>query len=242
MTFTQHDIEWTPEKSRRLWDYYGSNERYASFFFGYQAGRFVARKLFSAVPLPSDARLLDFSCGRGDVIAACLSRMGPKQEIVATDFSEAVLDHVRARFAGDPRFKGAVSSRELPALPAEERFDVVVATEVIEHLHDDELAAMLTECRRLLKPGGYVFLTTPNDEDYDAARMMCPECGCVYHKWQHVRTWTVETLRARMEQAGFDSRLVAPVSWRSWPAAALDRLRYGRRAANGLVYVGSPAR
>jgi SAM-dependent methyltransferase len=38
------------------------------------------------------------------------------------------------------------------------RFDLVLATDIIEHV-DDDLAA-LRELRRVLKPGGYLLLTT----------------------------------------------------------------------------------
>jgi 2-polyprenyl-3-methyl-5-hydroxy-6-metoxy-1,4-benzoquinol methylase len=40
------------------------------------------------------------------------------------------------------------------------RFDVVFAGEVLEHVFDPN--AMLDECRRVLKPGGILLLTTPN--------------------------------------------------------------------------------
>ena len=32
MTIVPHEIEWTTEKSKRLWEYYGSNPRYAKQF------------------------------------------------------------------------------------------------------------------------------------------------------------------------------------------------------------------
>jgi 2-polyprenyl-3-methyl-5-hydroxy-6-metoxy-1,4-benzoquinol methylase len=40
------------------------------------------------------------------------------------------------------------------------RFDVVTAGEIIEHMIDE--AAFLRECRRVLKPGGRLIVTTPN--------------------------------------------------------------------------------
>ncbi|MGH9425373.1 MAG: class I SAM-dependent methyltransferase, partial [Terriglobia bacterium] len=42
----------------------------------------------------------------------------------------------------------------------DESFDVVTAGEIIEHMLDEE--AFLQECRRVLKPGGQLVLTTPN--------------------------------------------------------------------------------
>jgi SAM-dependent methyltransferase len=49
-----------------------------------------------------------------------------------------------------------------PALPFEaEYFDAVSLLAVVEHLSPDSMAALFTECRRVLRPGGMVVLTTP---------------------------------------------------------------------------------
>jgi 2-polyprenyl-3-methyl-5-hydroxy-6-metoxy-1,4-benzoquinol methylase len=238
MPIVPHEIEWTTEKSKRLWDYYGSNPKYATAFFGYIAGRFAAKMLFADVKPVASARFLDFSCGWGDVIAACLERMCDTQEIYATDFSDTYVQHVTDRFKNEQRFKGAVLTKSLPCPYADASFDVIIATEVIEHLLDHELEGMLGECRRLLKPGGRVFFTTPNDEDYDASKTFCPECGCIFHRWQHVRTWTAETLRQHMDRLGFTTRLVKPVAWQAWYGKLKSLVLYRRIDKNGLIYIG----
>jgi len=49
-----------------------------------------------------------------------------------------------------------------PRLPFEaEYFDAVSLLAVVEHLSPDSMAALFTECRRVLRPGGMVVLTTP---------------------------------------------------------------------------------
>jgi ubiquinone/menaquinone biosynthesis C-methylase UbiE len=238
MPIVPHEIEWTTEKSKRLWDYYGSNPKYATAFFGYIAGRVVAKMLFAEIQPPAQAHLLDFSCGPGDVIAACLERMCDTQKIYATDFSDIYVRRVTDRFKNERRFKGAVLMKSLPCPYPDALFDVIIATEVIEHLLDHELEGMLAECRRLLKSGGRVFFTTPNDEVYDASKVFCPECGCIFHRWQHVRTWTGETLRQHMDRLGFTTRLVKPVAWLNWRGKLLSFLINRRIVKNGLVYIG----
>jgi SAM-dependent methyltransferase len=51
---------------------------------------------------------------------------------------------------------------QLPALGgiADNSYDTVICFQVIEHIKDD--SALLHEIRRVLKPGGRLFLTTPN--------------------------------------------------------------------------------
>lgn len=242
MPIAPHEIEWTTEKSKRLWDYYGPDPKRASTFFGYQAGRFVAKMLFANISTHGQTRLLDFSCGPGDVIAACLERMRNTQEIHATDFSDINVRRVADRFKNERQFKGAVLTRSLPCPYPDGLFDVVIATEVIEHLLDSELDGMLAECHRLLTPGGRVFFTTPNEEDYDASKVLCPECGCIFHRWQHVRTWTVGTLRAHMERAGFITQVVKPESWLNWRGELVSLLVNRRILKTGLVYIGKTPR
>ena len=238
MRFQPHEIDWTTEKSKRLWDYYGANPHYRTAFFGYIAGRHVARRLFADAKPSENARILDFSCGRGDIIAACLPRLGGAQVLYATDFSATYVDAVNQRFAGNPRFRGAELATALPTPYADGHFEIVLATEVIEHLAEAELDGMLAECRRLLMPGGRVFFTTPNEENCDAAKQMCPDCGCIYHKWQHVRVWSAATLQARMEAAGFLTQRIAPVAWQSWQGKLLALVRSRRIQRDGLIYVG----
>ncbi len=49
-----------------------------------------------------------------------------------------------------------------PRLPFEnDYFDAVSLLAVVEHLNPDSMAALFTECRRVLRPGGIVVLTTP---------------------------------------------------------------------------------
>jgi 2-polyprenyl-3-methyl-5-hydroxy-6-metoxy-1,4-benzoquinol methylase len=188
--------------------------------------------------MSDNARLLDFSCGRGDIVAACLKHMRGAQEIYATDFSQIYVDEVTSRFKNEPRVRGVQLTRSLPGPFPDGHFDVVIATEVIEHLLDHELTSLLTECQRLLKPGGGVFFTTPNKEDYGAAKVICPDCGCVFHRWQHVRTWNTEVLQATMEQAGFTSRLVQPIAWMSPVGKFITLLVQRKIAKDGLVYIG----
>lgn len=100
-----------------------------------------------------------------------------------------------------------------------------------------ELDGMFAECRRLLKSGGQIFFTTPNDEDYDASKILYPECGRTFHRWQHVRVWTAGSLAARVEQAGFTTRVVKPVAWQRWLGKLRSLVVNRRIVRGGLIYV-----
>lgn len=58
----------------------------------------------------------------------------------------------------------AANAQHMDAI-ADASFDLISAMEVIEHLIDS--AAFLRECRRVLRPGGRLYLTTPNRQSVD---------------------------------------------------------------------------
>ncbi|MGH3253177.1 MAG: class I SAM-dependent methyltransferase [Trebonia sp.] len=103
----------------------------------------------------SPASIVDIGCGDGaaTVLAA---RANPGHRIVGIDWSADALRHARSR--GLTLVRAEVGPTGLPI--ASGRADVVIMSELIEHLVDPDSA--LEEARRLLKPGGTLLLSTPN--------------------------------------------------------------------------------
>ena len=48
---------------------------------------------------------------------------------------------------------------------------------------------LLEEVRRVLRPGGHVIMTTPHREDMGKNEVLCPNCRCVFHRMQHLRSF-----------------------------------------------------
>jgi 2-polyprenyl-3-methyl-5-hydroxy-6-metoxy-1,4-benzoquinol methylase len=71
-------------------------------------------------------------------------------------------------------------------------FDVVIMAEVIEHVPDRLLGQTLDQVNGLLRDGGIVIVTTPNEENIGQAQVLCPMCRQVFHPWQHVRRFRVK--------------------------------------------------
>jgi len=211
--FQPHEIEWTPEKVARLWDFYATNRSVSSMYFGAQAGPAVAKYVDEILGLKSIGALLDLSCGVGDVLAACRPRLRPDCRLVGVDYSPVSVEQARLRLAGNSQPVEITHITGFPISLAARQFDLVIMTEVVEHLDDNELSGAIAECQRLLAPGGHLVITTPNNEDYDASKVCCPECGCVFHRWQHRRTWTATSLRERFEVAGFETRVARSIAW-----------------------------
>lgn len=72
---------------------------------------------------------------------------------------------------------------------ADASFDAVTMFDVIEHVDDD--ARAIAEARRVLRPGGFLLVTTPNEQwrfPYHAAlQPICPTEAEMVARWRHVR-------------------------------------------------------
>ncbi|WP_319419968.1 class I SAM-dependent methyltransferase [Pleurocapsa sp. FMAR1] len=76
------------------------------------------------------------------------------------------------------------------ALPFDDRsFDAVTMFDVLEHIPDDKKA--ICEALRILKPGGFLLVSTPNENwrfpYYSFLKSICPPEKEVMDEWGHVR-------------------------------------------------------
>lgn len=223
-----HEIEWTDGQVSRLWDYYARTPPYSEMYFARRFGRLLLRD--SALPLAQPLQVLDFGCGPG-FIWDHLQALDAAWQYTALDFSPRSVAALRERATGHPRFRAAIHAAQLPTELAASAFDAVLLFEVVEHLNDAYLDSTIREAARVLKAGGVLVVSTPNQEDLSLARQFCPSCGAIYHPWQHVRSWSVASLEHCLAAYGF--RLVRH---RGTDFEAREGTLSGRlHAAKGLV-------
>lgn len=101
--------------------------------------------------LSSKKRLLDLGCGNG---AFLLRARSANWDVVGVDFDASAVKSACSQGL-DVRL-GGVESLD----PSIEQFDVITLAHVIEHVHHP--VQVLQACYRLLKPGGYLWIETPN--------------------------------------------------------------------------------
>lgn len=186
-------LHWTPELVQRFWNHHAAHPDH---FFTLNKGPGILAEL--APELEGAGTVLDYGCGGGHLLARLLEA---GQRAGGVDFSSEAVEAARARFADEANFLGAWDPEA--CLREGRRFDVVLVVEVVEHLYDDVLDETLDRLRRLVAPGGVVIFTTPNEERLEDAEVFCPSCEHVFHRWQHVRAWSAESLGRYLETRGF---------------------------------------
>jgi SAM-dependent methyltransferase len=114
----------------------------------------MARMLAAALDdAPAPARILDLGCGDG-AAASLAAQRNPGHHLIGFDWSAGALG--RARRLGLTVVRSGVD----PIPVASGSVDVVIMSELIEHLVDTDSA--LDEVFRVLRPGGSLLLSTPN--------------------------------------------------------------------------------
>lgn len=99
------------------------------------------------------------------------------------------------------------------------RFDVVTMIELLEHV--DRPGAVLDDAARWLRPGGSLYVTTPNADSVN--RRLLGIGWSVVAPPEHLTLWTTRALREALGRRGFAIERMVTAGWN--PADVLGRLR-----------------
>ena len=186
--------------------YYGEGSLAVPEFVAGRLDEIVA----SFAPFRREGRLLDVGCGAGTLLEAAARAGWTAQGVEVSANAVAAL---AGRF---DVVHGELAAADLP----QAAFDVVTMVEVIEHAH--EPLALLRDARRLLRPGGLLFATTPHSRGVSVrvlgvgSTLVCPP--------EHVQLLSMRGARRLLERAGF-----APVTLRTSGANPYELLARFRR-------------
>jgi SAM-dependent methyltransferase len=175
------------------------------------------------VPAHPGGRLLDVGCGNGAFVAQMQS-LGWRAEGLEPDGAAVA----QARTAGLRATEGTLEDLDDEAHAG--AFDAITLSHVIEHLHDP--ADAVGRIHRLLRPGGLLWIATPN---LDAlGRRYFGDHWLGLDPPRHLVLFTPDSLDAMLRRAGFHPQPAptpAPHAWAMFRDSGA--LRDGRTLAEG---------
>ncbi len=164
----------------------------------------------------ADLSLLDVGCGTGIMVTLPLASIGYR--ITGIDIDRASIDTAREI---NPYPKASFRHADAVALrTAGERYDVVIAAEILEHQADP--LTFLRTLRALLLPEGLLLLTIPNGYGWFEWEQFLWEHVSLGH-WHERWTQLIQRLKAPIKRA---------IGWRPRPAPPLAPWEYLTSTSN----------
>jgi SAM-dependent methyltransferase len=157
--------------------------------------------------------LLDVGCGDG----AITNRLGERYSATGVDASSEALKHLRVE----------ARQANASALPFPDRsFDLVMSSQMLEHLDDSAYAAAIAEMMRVTRR--FLLISVPYREHLNQRTIRCPVCGYRQHVWGHRRSFTIESLLRDLPAFDVrDVRLFGRLQdppWPGWLLLSMQRL------------------
>ncbi len=183
------------------------------------------RILSSWLPPDPNASILDIGCGEGSLLAFLRER--GYANLAGFDISP---ENVAICHQIGLHFVEQADALRLGERYPDERFDVIFALDLLEHLPKGRAASFLADARRCLHPGGFLIIQTPN-------------MGCVFGYYcrfndlSHEFGLTEKSARDLMMVAGFqDQDVEIRPSWNATTLLGFTR-EYYLRLIHRLIFL-----
>lgn len=195
---------WTPESITDFWDLL-SHSPLMRFSFGTVCGQAALHDLKQQIA-PNET-ILDFGAGDGE-IAELLLQQGYKVAVYepSTGRNAAIAAKNLEQYSN---FCGHITNEQT----SQSTFDIVLIFEVLEHIHPICFKQTLENIVAHLTPAGKIMGTVPDNEHLEDAYCVCPQCGSMFHRWQHMRSFTKESLKRTLQDINMKNISIARVSY-----------------------------
>ncbi len=140
-------------------------------------------------------RALDLGCGDGRLSAELMA-----DQLTIADVSRTAMARARSRL---PRATALELEPDAPVPLPDSSHDLVLCAETLEHVRDVQL--LLSEARRVLRPGGRLGLTTPAHGRLTGLDVLVRGFERRFDPFSpHIRFLTRRSLTSLLEELGFD--------------------------------------
>lgn len=155
------------------------------------------------LPVDKKAKILDLGCGSGFLVWFLLQE--GYENVLGIDNSAEQVEFAKSHSLP------VIQVNALEYLTHNKNFDLIVLTDVIEHLSKDEIVTLLLQIHEALAPNGYVIIRTPNACSFTAANSR-------YIDLTHEIIFTEKSLRQVLLSCNFSKVLITdekpPFGWR----------------------------
>ena len=209
-------------EQHRIWDHFQTTRADS---FGHAAGRYAAMEAAVRHSSRNGGRVLNIGIGAGGLERRLLGQgrvvasLDPSAQAVAVMVALGI--DARCGRAEQMPFDGA-------------SFDVVVASEVLEHIEPGTRTEVLAEIARVLVPGGWFVGSVPYREVLADGEVICPDCGKVFHRWGHVSSFDRAGLAAELARV-FVNVTCRRRSFVDWAAARSSPLLLVKAVAQSVL-------
>jgi methionine biosynthesis protein MetW len=190
------------------------------------------KSILDLIEVDAKAKIIDLGCADGEFALKIAEKAGT-EDIYGAEFQEVAC--LRAKARGINVYWADLNDN----LPFEnESFDVVHANQVLEHLPETD--QFVKEVHRILKPGGYAVISTPNlasfhnifslvlgkqpftahvSNEVILGNSLDPKCGMRHaSKGEvHMRIFTPEALKELFKYCGFTVERMIGVGYYPFP-------------------------
>jgi 2-polyprenyl-3-methyl-5-hydroxy-6-metoxy-1,4-benzoquinol methylase len=220
-------VDWTDTDA--ILEYYRGLAAEDSDYVGYSE-QTLKTAVLRATSSISGRRVIEIGAGPNPVVPIALAKAGRDVTVVeiSTDFCEKARVNVERSGVDIPVI--CAPAHEIPL--ADGIGDVLIMTEVLEHIpHELELPT-LQELRRVVASDGRLLISVPNDRSWYQRWNVWRNGGMEHEHAQHLRRYTFDRLEARLREAQFEveHRLRVPATDRPFretrAAWVIDRLAF----------------
>ncbi|BAW95469.1 methyltransferase type 11 [[Synechococcus] sp. NIES-970] len=163
---------------------------------------YIAPEVLKILENLKGKRILDLGAGNG---ALCSLLASSGYDVVGVEYDMQGVEIAKKTYPSIPFYKFGVQDNPADLLKYEEPFDVVVSTEVIEHLFSPHLLPRFAA--DVLKEGGHIILSTPYHGYLKNFALSLLNAWDKHHTplWHggHIKFWSKYTLSQLLIKNGF---------------------------------------